>query len=233
MSFIECKDVSLSYDSRIVLSELSFSVSKGDYLCILGDNGSGKSTLIKALLLLKNVHSGTITYGDGLKKNEIGYLPQRHESGKDFPASVWEVVLSGCLSSRGLRPFYSKKEKARAKENMAKLKITELASKSFGELSGGQQQRVLLARALCSTKKAILLDEPVSGLDPSVTRELYAEIKKINDEGITVIMVSHDIENALKYSSHVLHLQNKPLFFGKTSDYSESDICKKVIGGDI
>ncbi len=231
MPLIECKNVSLSYDNRIVLSDLSFSVGTGDYLCIVGDNGSGKSTLIKAILSLKGVNGGKIELGDGLKRTEIGYLPQQRETQKDFPTSVFEVVLSGCLNSRGLRPFYSKAERERAEANMEKLGIADLKKSSYRELSGGQQQRVLLARALCATKKIILLDEPVSGLDPAVTHELYAQIKKINEEGITVIMVSHDLEGAVKYSSHILHLHNRPLFFGRTEDYFASEVGKRFLGG--
>lgn len=230
MPLLTCQNVSLSYENNTVLSDLSFSVNSGDYLCIVGENGSGKSTLVKALLSLKNVSIGSILIGDGLKQNEIGYLPQQTNAQKDFPASVWEVVLSGCLNSRRLRPFYSKAERERALFNMEKLRITEFKRRSYRELSGGQQQRVLLTRALCATKKLLLLDEPAAGLDPIVTNELYNMIKQINDEGITVIMVSHDINSAVKYASHILHLQNKPIFFGTTSDYLKSDAGKRFLG---
>lgn len=230
MPLLSCQNVSLSYENNTVLSDLSFSVNSGDYLCIVGENGSGKSTLVKALLSLKNVSIGSILIGDGLKQNEIGYLPQQTSAQKDFPASVWEVVLSGCLNSRRLRPFYSKAERERALFNMEKLRITEFKRRSYRELSGGQQQRVLLTRALCATKKLLLLDEPAAGLDPIVTNELYNMIKQINDEGITVIMVSHDINSAVKYASHILHLQNKPIFFGTTSDYLKSDAGKRFLG---
>ncbi|MFA7674157.1 MAG: metal ABC transporter ATP-binding protein [Clostridia bacterium] len=232
MALITCKDVTLSYENTTVLTDLSFTVDPKDYLCIVGENGSGKSTLIKALLSLKVVTKGTITFGDGLKHNEIGYLPQQTDTQMDFPASVWEIVLSGCLNSRGLKPFYSKEDKARAFSNMEKLDIANLKKHSYRDLSGGQQQRVLLARALCSTRKILLLDEPVAGLDPLITQELYRIIKQINDAGITMVMVSHDIESAVKYASHILHLQNKPLFFGKTSDYLNSEEGRNFLGGD-
>lgn len=231
MALITCKDVTLSYENTTVLTDLSFSVNANDYLCIVGENGSGKSTLIKALLSLKVVTKGTITFGDELKHNEIGYLPQQTDTQMDFPASVWEIVLSGCLNSRGLKPFYSKTDRTRALSNMDKLDIADLKKYSYRDLSGGQQQRVLLARALCSTKKMLLLDEPVAGLDPLITQELYRIIKQINDTGITIVMVSHDIESAVKYASHILHLQNKPLFFGKTSDYINSEEGKNFLGG--
>lgn len=232
MSLITCKDVTLSYENTVVLSNLSFELNPGDYLCIVGENGSGKSTLVKTLLSLKHTSAGTVTFGDGLKQNEIGYLPQQTSAQKDFPANVWEVVLSGCLNSRSYRPFYSSQEKQLARTNMEKLGITEFAKRSYKELSGGQQQRVLLARALCATKKLLLLDEPVAGLDPVVTLELYRIIKQINDEGITVIMVSHDVASAVKYASHILHIHNKTLFFGKTEDYIASDAGKLFLGGE-
>lgn len=228
---IRCKDLVLGYETGVVLTGVSFAVHAGDYLCIVGENGSGKSTLIKALLSLKSVSSGKIEFGEGLKKNEIGYLPQQTSAQKDFPASVWEVVLSGCLNSRGLKPFYSATQTRRALDNIEKLDLAKYKKRSYRELSGGQQQRVLLARALCATKKLILLDEPTAGLDPVVTNEFYRLIKRINDEGITVIMVSHDIESAVKYSSHILHLHNKPLFFGKTEDYLKSEVGTRFLGG--
>ena len=231
MALIKCNNISLSYENNTVMQDLSFEVCEGDYLCIVGENGSGKSTLIKALLSLKSVNSGHIEFSEGLKKNEIGYLPQQTSAQKDFPASVWEVVLSGCLNSRGLKPFYTAAQTKRALENIEKLDLTKYKKRSYRELSGGQQQRVLLARALCATKKLILLDEPTAGLDPVVTNEFYRLIKRLNDEGITVIMVSHDIESAVKYASHILHLQNKPLFFRKTEDYLKSEVALRFLGG--
>ncbi len=232
MALITCQNVSLSYESAVVLSDLSFSVNAGDYLCIVGENGSGKSTLIKALLSLKSVQKGSILIGDGLKRNEIGYLPQQTSAQKDFPASVWEVVLSGCLNKQGLRPFHARAEKNLAAANLERLGITALKHHSYRELSGGQQQRVLLARALCATEKLLLLDEPVAGLDPLVTQELYHLIQALNQDGLTVIMVSHDISAAVKYASHILHLHNEPLFFGTTQDYAKSDAGRRFLGGE-
>jgi len=233
MALISCRDLVLSYENHVVCSELCFDVNPGDYLCIVGENGSGKSTLIKALLSLKPINGGEIVFGDGLKRTEIGYLPQQSNAMRDFPASVKEVVISGCLNSRGLRPFYSLKEHELAEKNMKRLDISELAKRSYRELSGGQQQRVLLARALCATSRMLLLDEPVSGLDPLVTAEMYRLIKSINDDGITIIMVSHDIHSAARDASHILHLNNVPLFFGKTEDYVTSEVGRRFLGGSL
>ncbi len=230
MALISCEGVEISYENNKVIQNLSFEICQGDYLCIVGENGSGKSTLIKALLGLKSVTGGSIVYGDGLKKNEIGYLPQQTGAQKDFPASVYEVVLSGCLNKMGLRPFYGKKEKKLAYDNMVKLGIEGLKNRCYRELSGGQQQRVLLARALCATKKLILLDEPTASLDPVVSVELHRLIKEINKEGITVIMVSHDIHSALHNSSHILHLHKDFTFFDKTERYAECEHCKRFVG---
>ena len=227
MSQLICENVTLGYEGKVVTENLNFTVNQGDYLCIVGENGSGKSTLIKALLQLKTPLQGIVSTGDGLNENEIGYLPQQTIVQKDFPASVKEIVLSGCLNRCGIRPFFNKEERSFATENMEKLGITNLANRCYRELSGGQQQRVLLARALCATRKMLLLDEPVAGLDPKVTQEMYDLIASLNrDDGITIIMVSHDICAAIKYATHVLHVGYKPLFFGTKEDYVKSDIGK-------
>ena len=223
MAQLVCENLTLGYDSRSIVKNLNFFVNKGDYLCIVGENGSGKSTLMKAILGLHSPMFGKISTGDGLTKNEIGYLPQQTLVQKDFPASVWEIVLSGCQSRCGLRPFYNKEEKAIARSNMQKMKIDHLADRCYRELSGGQQQRVLLARALCATRKLLLLDEPVSGLDPKVTAEMYQLIRDLNrNDGITVVMISHDIAAATEYASHILHI-GKRVFFGTKEEYFESE----------
>lgn len=234
MAYITCEDLTLGYEDGIVVTEhIQFEVNKGDYLCIVGENGAGKSTLMKTLLNLISPMSGKIVTGDGLKKHEIGYLPQQTIVQKDFPASVWEIVLSGNLAKCGLRPFYNKEEKQMAKEAMEKLAIWDLRKKCYRNLSGGQQQRVLLARALCATTKLLLLDEPVSGLDPKVTAEFYQLVSELNKGGITIIMVSHDMQAAAKYASKILHVDRKQLFFGSKDDYLKSDAWKmfKYIGG--
>jgi len=227
MKQLTCKNLTLGYDGKTVVSDLSFTVNAGDYLCIIGENGSGKSTLMKTLLNLKTPMSGEIITGEDLLENEIGYLPQQTVVQKDFPASVREVVRSGCLNRRGLRPYYNAHEKQIAEENMKKLGITELAKHCYRELSGGQQQRALLARALCATQKILLLDEPVAGLDPQATSDMYELIAKLNKSGTTIIMISHDVAAFLKYASHVLHIGSKTaLFFGTKDDYIKSDIGK-------
>jgi len=232
MALITCKNAAFAYEGRVVVDGLDFAVQQGNYLCIVGENGSGKSTLMKGILGLMKPKSGEISFGDGLRSTEIGYLPQQSSGQKDFPASVYEVVISGRLSSRGIAPFYSKADKQAALDNMERLGITDLRKKSFRELSGGQQQRALLGRALCATQKALLLDEPAAGLDPLVTEELYATIKTLSiNAGITIIMISHDIQAAVKYASHILHLQNKQLFFGKTEDYVNTETGELFLKG--
>ncbi len=224
MALITCRDLCLGYDGREILHGLSFAVNDGDYLCIVGDNGSGKSTLMRTVLGLQRPLSGQILTGDGLRPSEIGYLPQQTPVQKDFPASVWEVVLSGFEGNCGWRPFYTKAEKRRAEENIRSMGIAPLTRRCYRELSGGQQQRVLLARALCATSKLIFLDEPVSGLDPRAAAEMYELIEKLNRErGITVIMISHDIGAALRYASHILHIGDR-VFFGTRAAYRDSGI---------
>ena len=219
MAQLTCRELSVGYDGKAVVQHLNFEVFAGDCLCIVGENGSGKSTLMKTLLGLQPPVGGRIVTGDGLRKNEIGYLPQQTAAQKDFPASVREIVLSGCQGRCGSRPFYNKKEKKLAADAMEKMQVAPLAKRCYRTLSGGQQQRVLLSRALCATRKMLLLDEPVSGLDPKVTAELYALIQKLNyEDGITVVMISHDLSAALQYASHILHIGDRG-FFGTKAAY--------------
>ncbi|WP_337520297.1 metal ABC transporter ATP-binding protein [Anaerotignum faecicola] len=222
MAQLTCQRLCVGYEGKSVLQELNFEVFAGSYLCIVGENGSGKSTLMKTILGLQPPINGRILTGDGLRKNEIGYLPQQTVVQKDFPAAVREIVLSGCQGRCGSRPFYSKEEKQLAAEAMDRMQLAQLAKRCYRELSGGQQQRVLLARALCATRKMLLLDEPVSGLDPKVTAEMYALIEELNrNDGITVIMISHDITAAVKYASHLLHIGDT-VFFGTKAEYLRS-----------
>ena len=219
MAQLTCQNLCVGYDGKSVLQDLSFQVFAGDYLCIVGENGSGKSTLMKTILGLQTPISGSILTGDGLRKNEIGYLPQQTQVQKDFPASVREIVLSGCQGRCGSRPFYNREEKQLAVDAMEKMQVASLTKRCYRTLSGGQQQRVLLARALCATQKMLLLDEPVSGLDPKVTAEMYALIQKLNyEDGITVVMISHDMNAALQYASHILHIGDR-VFFGTKAAY--------------
>lgn len=228
MSILTGRNLSLGYEGRVILTDISFEIGKGDYLCIVGENGAGKSTLMKTILGLIEPIKGEIVFGEGLKKNEIGYLPQQTIVQRDFPASVEEIVLSGCQGRMGMRPFYGKEEKKLARDNMERMNISHLVKRCYRELSGGQQQRVLLARALCATQKILLLDEPVAGLDPKAMAELYELIEELNKDGVTVIMVSHDITVAIKYASHVLHVDDHS-FFGTREAYINSALGKKFL----
>lgn len=228
MFCLKCEDVSFSYENQAVVSNLSFTVNEGDYLCIIGENGTGKSTLMKGMLGLKKPASGRIVLGEGIRQNQIGYVPQQTPAQKDFPASVWEVVLSGCLSSRGILPGYGAREKQLAEEKLELLGITPIRNKSFRELSGGQRQRVLLARALCAAQKLILLDEPTTGLDPVATEEFYHLLLTLNKKyQITVIMVSHAIREAFAHADHILQLSQNRYFYGTTEKYLDSEDGKR------
>ena len=219
MTQLACQNLAVGYEGRAVLENLNFSVCPGDYLCIVGENGSGKSTLMKTILGLQPPVRGKVLTGDGLRKNEIGYLPQQTPVQRDFPASVREIVLSGCQGRCGGRPFYSKGEKQLAQTAMERMQVAALAKRCYRTLSGGQQQRVLLARALCAAQNMLLLDEPVSGLDPKVTGEMYGLIQRLNrEDGVTILMISHDITATLTYASHILHLGRR-VFFGTKADY--------------
>lgn len=220
MALLSFENISIGYDNNPIVEKLNFEVEQGDYLTVLGENGAGKSTLLKTMLGLMKPLSGKIVFDKKVKKTEIGYLPQQTVVQKDFPASVWEIVISGCLSKTGLRPFYSKQEKEIAEANIKKLGLEDLKKRCYRELSGGQQQRVLLARALCASNKLLVLDEPVTGLDPKVTVQLYEIIASLNKEGITIIMISHDLQ-ALQYANKVLHIGHQT-FFGSKEDYLKS-----------
>ncbi len=229
----ECKDVTLGYENKVVAKNLNFKIDQGDYLCVGGENGTGKSTLIKTLLgLIKPLNGEVIANVQGKNHKGVGYLPQQTQAQKDFPASVWEVVLSGVLNNDHRCPFYNKKDKAEAEKNMEKLNILDLKKRCYRELSGGQQQRVLLARALCATDSVLILDEPVTGLDPAASMELYETIKDLNKkENVTIIMVSHDIKNALNYATHILHLEQENDFFGTVEEYKKSNVSNMFLGG--
>lgn len=232
MAQITCKNLSIGYENNIIVNNLNIDINKGDYLAIVGENGAGKSTLVKTLLGLLKPISGSIELGDDIKRNDVGYLPQQTVVQKDFPASIYEVVISGFLSKMGFRPFYNKKEKEIALANIKRMGLEGMEKHSYRELSGGQQQRVLLARALCATDKIIILDEPVAGLDPKVTEEMYELISSLNKEGTTIIMISHDIQSALMYSNKILHI-GKDSYFGTKEEYMNSELGQKFtnIGG--
>ena len=232
MPLVSCVGVALGYNGIPVLRGVDFSVGAGDYVCVTGENGSGKSTLVLGILRLLRPIEGRIEYGGGLAPESVGYLPQRSVGGINFPAGAFEVVLSGRLASRGLRPFYSRRDRAVAADNMRRLGVYELRDKNFGELSGGQRQRVLLARALCSEGRLLILDEPVAGLDPLATAEFYDALSEIRSAGdVTVIMVSHDVRRAVSEASHVLHVQGGGACFAGRDDYLASEAGRKFIGG--
>ena len=225
MALISCKNLTLGYDGIALVEGLSFDVDPGDYLTIVGENGAGKSTLMRTILGLQSPMAGTVEFGDGLLKNEIRYLPQQTPAQKDFPASVWEVVISGFQVKMGLRPFYNAEEKEKARLNIKRMEIEALDKKCYRELSGGQKQRVMLARALCATERLLFLDEPVAGLDPKVTIEMYNVIKKLNSDGIAIIMISHDMRAALDYSKHILHI-GENVFYGTKNEFEEQAFSK-------
>ncbi len=227
MALIACENLSIGYENKVLAREINFSISKGEYLCIIGENGAGKSTLMKTILGLIPSISGEIVRGDDLAKNDIAYLPQQNIIQKDFPASVNEIVLSGNLNKHKFQPFYSKKDREKAESNLEKMGILKLKNKSFRELSGGQQQRVLLARALCATSKLLLVDEPVASLDPKATLELYELFKDLNYEGLSIIMISHDMK-ALDFASHVLYM-GKNEFFARVEDFKDSRIYENIL----
>lgn len=231
MSYITCEGLTLAYEGRVIVKDLNFAVNAGDYICVVGENGSGKTTLVRTLVGLKKSAGGKIVFGDGLDRRDVGYVPQNIHTGKGFPATVYEVVSSGLLGRTGLRPFFTKEEKKRVADAMKRLDISDIRDRCFRELSGGQRQRVQLARALCSTEKLIVLDEPASGLDPVITKQLYEIITDLNkSEGISVIMVSHDILSAVHNASLILHLEKESSFFGTTEEYKKNKMGQHFLG---
>ena len=232
MAILTCKNASFGYDGEVVLSGIDFTLCGGEYMCILGENGAGKSTLVKGILGLISPVTGEIEFGEGLRACEVGYLPQQTQVQKSFPASVLEVVLSGRINSMGMRPFYNRKDREDAVKKLELMGMKGMERRSFQELSGGQKQRVLLARAMCVAGRLILLDEPVSGLDPAATTDLYELIADINKNmGMTVIMVSHDTQAAVKYASHIMQLSHTQLFYGTVDDYKNSEVGHDYLKG--
>lgn len=232
MALLTCRNASFGYDGEVVLSGIDFTLYGGEYMCILGENGAGKSTLVKGILGLISPTAGEIEFGEGLRACEVGYLPQQTQVHKSFPASVLEVVLSGRINSMGMRPFYNRKDREDALKKLELMGMKGTERRSFQELSGGQMQRVLLARAMCAAGRFILLDEPVSGLDPAATTDLYELIADINKNmGMTVIMVSHDTEAAIKYASHIMQLSHTQLFYGTVDEYKNSELGHDYLKG--
>lgn len=226
MNLLICKQLTLGSGGHAVARGVNLQVQSGDYLIICGENGSGKTTLVRTLLGLLPPLAGSLDF-HRIRQEEIGYLPQQTPAQRDFPASVWEVALSGCLNKSGFRPFYSKAQKQRAQDALARLGMEAWRDQPYRALSGGQQQRTLLARALCAADRLLLLDEPAAGLDPQITKELYALIEGLNREGMTILMVTHDLQNALPYASQVLHLGETPLFYGSRTDYEKTGLSRR------
>ena len=232
-ALITCSHVDFGYENQDAVTDLTMEVNEEDYLCIVGENGSGKSTLIKGLLGLLKPTGGTLTVGEELKKTGIGYLPQQTAAQRDFPATVYEVVISGCLSRRGNRPFYSRTEKMLAKANLERLGIADLRRRCYRELSGGQQQRVLIARALCATNRLLILDEPITGLDPWAIQDFYHLIRDLNrKEHVAILMVTHDMANVVEQANKILHLKQRVLFYGTTEEYKKSQAGRMFLGGE-
>ncbi len=229
MPILTCQKITVKYENQVVISDVTFEVCEGDYLCIVGDNGTGKTTLLKAMLGLKSIQSGSVVFDAALSRNEIGYISQQNNINRDFPASVYEVVLSGCLNKHGLSPFYTHTEKNRAEQVMEKLGIQDIKAKSFQDLSGGQQRRVLLARAMMASSKVLFLDEPVAALDPIATADFYELLNLLRTDGLTIIMVSHDIHSAIHNASHILHLSTDSYFYGTTAEYITSSFGKTYL----
>ena len=225
---LACRDVSLGYEGQSVLTHLDLSIREGDYLCIVGDNGSGKSTLLRGLLGLLPPQSGEIWRSPDIRRGNLGYLPQQTRAQRDFPATVYEVVLSGCLNQKGMHFFYSPAQKSAALMNMGKLGVLELKDQCYRDLSGGQQQRVLLARALCAASKLLILDEPITGLDPAAAQDLYRLLSYLNrKEGMAIVMVTHDLKAALQSARTVLHIGRTGYFLGTPADYLASPMGRR------
>jgi zinc transport system ATP-binding protein len=227
MPLIQAKNLTLAYDGCPVASGIHFEVNEGDYLCIVGENGSGKSTLLKAILGLHPIAGGTLEISPEARRAGVGYLPQHTPAQRDFPASVREIVESGCLHRASHRPFWRREDKALVRDAMERMDIAHLANRCYRELSGGQQQRVLLARAYCATGKLIVLDEPIAGLDPLAMQEMYRLIAELNHSGVAVVMVSHDVAAAVGYATHILHVDKETSFFGTTEEYVKSPRGRK------
>lgn len=232
MSLIECSKLNVGYDKKVVCKDINFEINQGDYLCILGENGSGKSTLLKTILGLNKPVSGKVSFDKTINKSKLGYLPQQTDFQRDFPATVGEVVMSGFVSSMGLRPFYNKAEKSKAQEILDFLGLSKFAKNGFKELSGGQQQRVMLARALCATDKVLVLDEPTNGLDAKTTAQFYKLLGMLNERGLTIVMVSHNIEKVLEYASKIVYLKETMIFSGTIDEFRSSDIMSALKIGE-
>jgi len=191
---IAARNVTIGYGHGNVIKSANFEIEKQDFVCIVGTNGAGKSTLIKAMLGLMRPKSGKILFGEGVNHRAIGYLPQEKNAAPNFPATVIEVVLSGALGRLGARAFYRKQDVGEAERALKRLGILALKDAGFSDFSGGQKQKVLLARALVATSEVLILDEPSNNLDPKSRKEFYEILKELNQSGLTIIMITHDLD---------------------------------------
>ncbi len=216
MEILSASHVSINYGAVVAVDDATFGVNEGDYFCIAGSNGSGKSTLLKGIIGLAPIKNGHLHVN--LPKEQISYLSQTNRADRDFPATVWEIILSGTQKSGKKIPFYTKDDKQRAEESMIKLGMEKFKNTRIGNLSGGQQQRALLARALCKSPKLLLLDEPFAGLDSAISEELYELYKNLNKNGVTIIMASHDYQAIGNFASRVMLMNNSHVDFVGTND---------------
>ncbi len=220
-NLITAQNITLAFDGHTAAENVSFTLARGDYLCVVGENGSGKSTLLRAVTGEIKPVAGRLMISPELRRAGIGYLPQQSKIQRDFPASVREVVVSGCVRRDNTGLFWKRKSKKRAAEYMKLLHVDALADKCFGELSGGQRQRVLLARAMCASDLLLLLDEPMNGLDPEAAHEMYHAVRMLNRErGLAIMMVSHDVGCALHEAGHVLSMCRGHSFYGTVEEYT-------------
>lgn len=220
MPLIEFKDLCIGYEHKVIIKNINLEINDGEYVCVFGDNGVGKTTFLKTILGLIPPLSGSIIIEDTFNKKEVGYLPQRMQLKPEFPASCFEIVLSGCVNRLKIWPFYRKSHRDLAIEKMKLLGVANLKDKPFRVLSGGQQQRILLARALCATDRLLILDEPFTGLDYHAAKSLYDLLEKINKQlNVTIIVVSHFMEDILAYSTKVVHLSKEEVFCGTPEQY--------------
>lgn len=223
MNIITCKKLNIGYGEKVICKDINLSIDEGQFVCIVGENGSGKSTLLKTLLGINKPVSGKVVFDNSFNRNQVGYLPQQSDAQRDFPATVREVVLSGFLNRMGVRPFYNKREKDKAIKIMEELKVDDIINKSFKELSGGQQQKVLLARALCATDNLIFLDEPTNALDVKSRRKFYSLVSELNKSGMTVVMVSHNLDETIKYATSIIYIKDTLQFAGSKEDFESSE----------
>lgn len=214
---LEVKNLKVSYNSHTAIENVSFKINQGEYIALVGENGSGKSTLIKAIMGLKKEDEGEVKFD--LDLSEVSYLAQTDLKGIDFPATSKEIIMTGC-QKRGKLPFYTKQDKENFKQVVQELKIEDLINKRIGDLSGGQKQRVLLARSLIRNPKMIILDEPQTGLDVNITKELYKILEKLNKEkNVTIMMATHDLDELESIKPRIICIAKTIKYDGKFEEW--------------